>query len=178
MGTISDVKSHKAEATMASLLAMFGGDLKDCKTLYIISDSPTSQYRNKKMCFLIKKWAVENGVDIYWIYMQSGHGKGPMDGVGCAIKQVITDTIAYHPMSVIRNTEQLMAVLPEMCVELSTYENCDVKTFIDQYPTPLRKLPLIQNFVFGIASCHEVFYSSVADNQLKWKKISSDLYTL
>ena len=116
METVSDVKSHKAEATMTSLLAMFGGDLKDCKTMYIVSDSPTSQYRNKKMCFFIKKWAVENGVDIYWIYTESGHDKGPMDGVGSAIKRV-------HPMSVIHNTEQLMAVLSEMCVELSTYED-------------------------------------------------------
>ena len=56
MATISDVKSHKAEATMASLGEIFGDgdvDLKSCKLLYIASDSPTSQYCNKKICFLM-----------------------------------------------------------------------------------------------------------------------------
>ena len=117
MATISDVKSHKAEATIASLGEIFGDgdvDLKSCKTLYIASDSPTSQYRNKNIC------NNDNAFDICWIYTEKGHEKGPMDGVGSAVKRVITDTIAYHHKSVIRNTEQLMAILPAMSVEVST----------------------------------------------------------
>ena len=67
------------------------------KTLYIASDSPTSQYRNKKICFLMKKFATDNAFDICWIYTEKVHGKGPMDGVGSAVKHVIIDTIVYHP---------------------------------------------------------------------------------
>ena len=65
-GTISDVKSHKADATLASLTSMFNDvNFGDCNTLYIVIDSPTSQYRNKKVMFLMKKWAVEHNVDVY-----------------------------------------------------------------------------------------------------------------
>ena len=96
MGTISDVKSHMADATWASLSVMLENcDLSTCKTLYIISDSPTSQCRNKKCIFLIKQWAVKNGIDVIWVFTETGHGKGPMDGVGAAIKSKVKDTISY-----------------------------------------------------------------------------------
>ena len=90
LGIISDIKSHKADATWASLTSMFGTvNFTNCKTLYIISDSPTSQYRNKKMIFLTKHWAVNSRIDVFWIFTESGHGKGPMDDVRTVIKSVV-----------------------------------------------------------------------------------------
>ena len=56
--------------TWASLATMFKQiDLIDTHGLYIGSDSPTSQYRNKKNVFLTKQqWAIENNIEIYWIF--------------------------------------------------------------------------------------------------------------
>lgn len=55
VGTISDAKSHKASATMTSIREMLKFCVfSDVKTLYIVFDSPTNHYRNKKMMFLIK----------------------------------------------------------------------------------------------------------------------------
>ena len=56
---------------------------------------------------------------------------------GRPIKTVITDTIAYHQKNVIRDTEQLMSVLPEMNVDLTTYNESDVRSLIAQYPKTL-----------------------------------------
>ena len=81
------------------------GSGPEIKTLYIASDSPTSQYRNKNNVFLTKKWAVENNIDVHWIFTEAGHGKGPMDGVGSTIKREIKDTIAFHPNTVIVASE-------------------------------------------------------------------------
>ena len=97
-----------------------------------------------------------------------------MDGVGAAVKNVIKDTIAYNPMSVIRNTEQLMAKLPDMNVEVSTYNENIVKKYASLYPTPLRKLKLISACGFNIGLSHEVFVSSADDGILLMKKLSSD----
>ena len=177
VATISDVKTHKAEATMASMEVIFTEgdiDLTDITVLYICTDSPTSQYRNRKIMMLIKRFAGDKGIAVCWIYTEKGHGKGPMDGVGAAVKRVITDTIAYNPMSVIRNTEQLMAKLPQINVEVSSYVESDVKRYISLYPTPLRKLKLLSDCGFNIGSCHEVFISSAADGLLQMKKLSSD----
>ena len=37
-------------------------------------------------------WAVSTGIDAIWVFTENGHGKGPMDGVGGAIKRVCKDT--------------------------------------------------------------------------------------
>ena len=46
------------------------------------ADSPSSQYRNKFNAYLPKYWAVQNGINLYWVFTETGHGKGSMDGVG------------------------------------------------------------------------------------------------
>ena len=54
--TISDSKSHKAPAVWASLEKILGSfDLDKLQVLYIITDSLTSQYRNKYNAYLTKK---------------------------------------------------------------------------------------------------------------------------
>ena len=158
---------------LEAMFASIGIDFRPIKTLYVVSDSPTSQYRNKKICFLMSKFASDNDMDVCWIYTEKGHGKGPVDGVGAAVKTVITDTISYHPKSVIRNTEQLMTVLPEMNVDISTYLDSDVKCYIDQLPRPLRTLKFTSDCGFNIGTSHELL---ICDNgkSLKVKKLSSD----
>ena len=55
LGTISDDKSDNAFATMASITEMLKfTKLTVVDKLFIVSDIPTSQYRNKQMMFLMK----------------------------------------------------------------------------------------------------------------------------
>ena len=76
-GAISDAKSHKALAIWASLEKVLKSfDLEQLKYLYVISDSPTSQYCNKYNPFFTKWFAVENNIHIYWVFTESGHGNG------------------------------------------------------------------------------------------------------
>ena len=63
LGTISDAKSHMAPATWVSLNEMMQFiDLEDTEKLYIASDSPSSQYRNKNNILLTKDWAIKNKI--------------------------------------------------------------------------------------------------------------------
>ena len=85
--TISDAKSHKAPAVWASLEKILGSfDLDRLQVPYIFTDIPTSQYRNKYNAYLTKKLAIEHNLTIIWVFKESGHGQGPMDGVGASIK--------------------------------------------------------------------------------------------
>ena len=38
------------------------------------SDSPVSQYRNSKIVFLTRQFAMENDLRIEWLYTEKGHG--------------------------------------------------------------------------------------------------------
>ena len=68
-------------------------EIGELKELFIVTDSPTSQHRNAACTYLTKQFAEETGVDIVWIFTESGHGNGPMDGVGDTIKNSINEAV-------------------------------------------------------------------------------------
>ena len=86
------------------------------------------------------------------MFTEVGHGKGPMDGVGGALKKKIDDVIAYRPNDVIRNTAQLVKVLPPSEIRISTYTREDFNQI--QYRVP--KQISVKSSELGIASAHEV----------------------
>ena len=131
LGTISDAKSHMAPATWVSLneLKQFI-DLEETETLYIASDSPSSQYRNKNNILLTKDWAIKNKIEVYWVFTECGHGKEPMEGIRGKIKKQIKDTIGYNPNQVISNKNELLKHLPVMeNIMIGTYTEENVKEF-------------------------------------------------
>ena len=48
----------------------------------LLTDSPTSQYRNKVIFNTIANHEVLYGVKAKWNFWEAGHGKGPCDGLG------------------------------------------------------------------------------------------------
>ena len=76
--TISDAKSHKAPAVWASLEKILGSfDVDKLQVLYVITDSPTSQYRSNYNAYLTKKFSIQHNLTIIWVFIGSEHGKGP-----------------------------------------------------------------------------------------------------
>lgn len=62
--------------------------LPNLNYIHYISDSPSSQYRNKSIVKLVAQHeSIFNGIKASWEYLESGHGKGPCDGVGGSIKK-------------------------------------------------------------------------------------------
>ena len=51
------------------------------------TDSPTSQYRNKTIFYLVSNHQALFGMNASWNYFEAGHGKGPCDGIGGATKR-------------------------------------------------------------------------------------------
>ena len=74
----------------------------------IISDSPVTQFRNKSIFWLMKSFAQDNNVELKWIYLEVGHGKGVADGVGATAKRGISDLMLSIPDTPIYTVEDLM----------------------------------------------------------------------
>jgi hypothetical protein len=54
----------------------------------IVSDSPSSQYRNRMTLYLLDRLLRKMGIfDWQWLYTEAGHGKGAADGVGATVKR-------------------------------------------------------------------------------------------
>ena len=121
--TISDAKSHKAPAMWASLEKILGSfDLDRLQVLYIITDSPTSQYHNKYNAYLTKKFAFQHNPTITWVFTESGHRKGPMDGVAASIKNEIDNAIALNSSGVITCASELWEFLPMVNKQINMYQ--------------------------------------------------------
>jgi len=94
---------HNASAVYAILLKLIPQlkeECKDLKTIHYLTDSPTSQYRNRTIFQFIAQHQDEFGIDARWNYLESGHGKGPCDGLGASVKRSAGDAIKHVKCSI------------------------------------------------------------------------------
>ena len=87
---VSDETSHTS-GTIFAMIKELVPKIKELvpslETIHYLSDSPTSQYRNANMFNITSLHKQLFDVSATWQYFESGHGKGPCDGVGGAIKR-------------------------------------------------------------------------------------------
>ena len=83
------------------------GLVPDLKKIHYWSDSPSSQYRNRFIFDMVANHKELHGVDARWNFFESGHGKGPCDGLGGTCKRMadnavnsgkclIQDALSFH----------------------------------------------------------------------------------
>lgn len=90
--TVSNCLRHDAPAIWAHLVPLIQHVIEVnplIETLHFLSDSPSSQYRNKYMFFVISQICQDfhQIKKITWNYSEAGHGKGAPDGVGAVLKR-------------------------------------------------------------------------------------------
>lgn len=115
--TFSESLQHDAIAILAHLEPVFK-IIKNVKPvlrgLHFISDSPTSQYRNKLILFVFGNLLTDYFPDLEvatWNYLEAGHGKGVADGIGGTIKRT-ADRLVNEGRDV-NNFQLLIASLKE-----------------------------------------------------------------
>lgn len=96
---ISDELSHNVSAILAFIehvVPIFKELIPTISYIHYISDSPTSQYRNKYMFNVIAEHPNRFGIGASWQYFEAGHGKGPCDGVGAVAKRMADNAVKRH----------------------------------------------------------------------------------
>ena len=172
--SISTTADHKAEAINAAIsskieeLAALGKT-----TIVVASDSPTSQYRNGKNVFLMKRLAVQLGITIRLLFTESGHGKSPCDGVGGNIKTQVESALlkrhGQNDMRPIHSAEDVKSVIEEetnLTYEIKVHTAADIKAVRQSLPNlgPLSKAMKI----------HEILIAAGGD--VKSKFLPSDVF--
>ena len=106
---------------------------------HFVTDSPTSQYRNRSICTLVAKLPKLFGVTASWTWLEAGHGKGPCDGVGGGIKKK-ADKLVKSGRIISSNIECCQAIpentttMPLFEITAEEIENC--KTSMDAWHMP------------------------------------------
>ncbi|XP_043473611.1 uncharacterized protein LOC122505830 [Leptopilina heterotoma] len=100
--TVSESLRHDAAAAvmahLQNIVDFYLPQLDNVKTLHFMSDGPTTQYKNRTMFYLITQLLPKCYSQIKRItynFSESGHGKGPADGIGAALKRICDDEILY-----------------------------------------------------------------------------------
>lgn len=97
--TLSESLRHDPQAIWAHMHPVISHFLKNnpnIKKVHFLSDSPTTQYRNKTNFLFFhtinKRYStIEEGT---WNFSEAGHGKGAPDGVGAVVKRTADRLIA------------------------------------------------------------------------------------
>ncbi|CAG2248624.1 unnamed protein product [Mytilus edulis] len=108
---ISDELSHTAAAVLAflrSLLPKLHELVPNMSCVHYISDSPTSQYRNRYIFNVVAEHVSLFNVPASWQYFEAGHGKGPCDGVGAVAKRM-ADNAVKRDKHVIQDAKSFFA---------------------------------------------------------------------
>lgn len=87
---VSDVTDHDASMVFAIIkrINIVAKQLApDTQFIHYLSDSPSSQYRNRHVFRIIADHAQQFQIPCSWTWFESGHGKGPCDGIGGTSKR-------------------------------------------------------------------------------------------
>ena len=90
---LSPVDQHNTIMVWAILKLLWQRDLprffKDQKIYFVhyVTDGPGSQYKNRFIFWMVANHPEMFGCRAVWHYLETGHGKGPCDGVGGSLKR-------------------------------------------------------------------------------------------
>lgn len=97
--TISDCLKHDAGAIWAHLcpILKMAYELVPFNIVNFLSDSPSSQYRNKYIFYMITKLkdTIPSINRVTWNFQESGHGKGAPDGIGAVVKRTADNFVKF-----------------------------------------------------------------------------------
>jgi hypothetical protein len=93
---VSDLNHHNSTAVLTilhKLMPLLKAQIPGMNTVHYWTDSPSSQYRNKYILNVIANHKQIFDVDAYWNYFETGHGKGPCDGIGGTCKRRAAEAV-------------------------------------------------------------------------------------
>ena len=108
---VSDSLSHNASAVYAFIKAVMPHLMeltRNTTWIHYLTDSPTSQYRNKYIFYLLTKHEELFQCGASWNYFEAGHGKGPCDGIGAVAKRM-ADSAVKQQKATIQDAREFFA---------------------------------------------------------------------
>lgn len=144
---IFDVNMHNAEMVVAmitKLVPILKDEYPNLRFIHYLTDSPTSQYRNKSFFKFITGHSEKFGLNARWDYLEAGHGKGLGGSVkrsadmainqGKAIIQNANDFFAWTQKQNETDTSVRYYTVDKDEYDLATEEIKQVKTGVKAVP--------------------------------------------
>ena len=123
-------------------------------TKVIWSNGPSSEFKNKYMCFLIQELSKKYGKPFIWKFSATSHGKGIVDGVGGKVKLSVHKKVMSlgKDRPTVQDSESFANLANEQSESTSIIHmtNEEVSAYKDSNPFEIRWykfVPLVQLFI-------------------------------
>lgn len=170
MVIVSDNRNHN-KINVAVFMDVILKELpNDIKKVHVWSDGPASQFKNRFIAETIKILKQRNNMNIIWNYFATSHGKGPVDGIGGALKRFVRNRVLRREI-IVFNAEQFAAAAESSTVKIINVSPDQIEQTVDEMNLKITfdKAPAIR----GIAKSHIIHRDD--NNVIKTAQISRDL---
>ncbi|KAF9424564.1 hypothetical protein HW555_000375 [Spodoptera exigua] len=168
--TASTSLRHDASSVWAHLIPILREVkeiLSEVCTIHFVSDSPSAQYRNKKVFYLISqlKNYFPNLTCVVWHYCECGHGKGAPDGVGGVLKRSADRLVAFGKD--VTDIDSLVQTLKTVVtgVKIEIVQEHEVIEKDELLPKNLKPFP-------GSMKVHQIVWTKTSTNGLAMRSLS------
>lgn len=165
--TVSQDVRHTAPAIFAHIKLLFE-KFKSLriKVLHIFTDSPTGQYRNKTIFFLLCYFAKEYGFEkVIWSYFESGHVEGPIDGFEATLKSKADRKVSQG--SDITDAESFINAVKDVKINVSEVKSDEIDSVEKIISAAGTLKPAAETL-----KIHQVIWNSENSNNLYLRKRS------
>ena len=113
------------------------------KVVHVLSDGPTTQYRNRQNMYLFSTKLFDLGfTNGSWNYFEASHGKGAADGIGATIKQQADRAVNVRGNDITCAREMIDVIRGSgTSVELFEIKEDDVEKIEQEIPKKLKSVP-------------------------------------
>lgn len=108
-------------------------------TLFVQSDGPTSQYRNRKNFYLMSKIPSAEFKKVSWNFFEAGHGKSVADAIGSVVKNECDKSVARGKD--IANVSDLLERMSSSKTSVMEIHHQDIIETEKDIPLKLKPIP-------------------------------------
>lgn len=162
--SLSESLRHDACAVYAHLKEIFARLLvhTSINSVHILTDSPSTQYRNKSMFYLFSNHMVKD-FDLRkasWHFHEASHGKGAPDGIGAYVKRT-ADRLVAHGKD-IQDLETLYRTLTEKNTKVEVFlvteqEIQDVYQLLPSKLKPIKNTMRVHQVTWDISEPSKIY---------------------
>lgn len=109
---VSDILDHTKNTVIPYIVRLLEELPSDIKEVTIWSDGPSSQFKNRYIAEAIQILSNMHDIRITWKYFATSHGKGPVDGIGGAVKHKVWSAVRSRKYIVNNATNFVEALNP------------------------------------------------------------------
>ena len=101
------------------------------KTLYIWSDVPSRQFKNRFTAASIPWLQEKHKLRICWNFFATSHGKGPVDGIGGVVKRMATQKVIQRKVNITNAASFYDAINGESNVKVFLIEAEEIRNVVE-----------------------------------------------